>query len=268
MAATRDDADFEKAPGEDLPWLEPAELEYSEGGGGFLTGRTVIIAALTIVGVVAVLWWLADYLGGGDIEIPEGNEIPVVSAPEGPYRVAPDEVGGLEIDDTEQAISAVAAGETLPGEVDTGSLPEVPVPVVPPVGTGNADGPPRDLMAEAQAAREAAAERDGDDPAQAEAVTAGPPSADAAAGTPAAVSSVDAVVQLGAFSTPAKANEVWATISGRYPYIAALDKSVETVAIEGKTLYRLRATGAANRAAANELCARLKLAGENCVVPK
>ncbi|MGB7404176.1 MAG: SPOR domain-containing protein, partial [Pacificimonas sp.] len=76
-----------------------------------------------------------------------------------------------------------------------------------------------------------------------------------------------AAVQLGAFSTPAQANSAWDKMSGRYPYIAALTKSVEAVAVGGRTLYRLRATGLPDRAAAVDVCNRLKLAGESCVVP-
>ncbi|MEO0499770.1 MAG: SPOR domain-containing protein [Pseudomonadota bacterium] len=267
----RDDAEFEAAAGEDLPWLEPAELSYAEtGGGGFLTRRTIIIAGVTIAVLVAILWWVADAMGGGEIEIPETGELPLVTAPEGPYRVAPKDPGGMELPKDELGMHAVAEGQALPGDVATDALPEVPVPVVPPVGTGAADGPPRDLIDEAREARE-------ESEAQDAAAVSAPPAAivetppPSPAGLPEPVPPVPsgpAFIQLGAFSTPAKANAAWDTLSGRYPYVAALPKSVEAVAINDTTLYRLRATGLDDRAAANDLCARLKLAGETCTVPR
>ncbi|MHB9878494.1 SPOR domain-containing protein [Pacificimonas sp. ICDLI1SI03] len=268
MARIRDDADFEETPGEHLPWLEPAELEYTETGGGFLNGRTILIAALVIIAAVALLWWLAEYLGGGDIEIPEGGTIPLVEAPTGPYRIPPDEAGGREFDLAEASVHARALGESRPGEVDLSKQPETPVPVVGPAGTGRADGPPRNLMP-GEAAPDDAEEgqaKAASEEANTRAPAAAKPEADPAP-APAPAAGGNAAVQLGAFSTRSKANEVWDTISERYDYIGALSKSVESVEAGGKTLYRLRATGAGSRAAANDLCARLKLAGESCVVP-
>ena len=164
MSNARADADFEDTPGEDLPWLEPAELEYSENG-GFLTRKAIIVGGITIAVVIALLWWVADQFGGGDIEIPQGGDIPLVAAPEGPYRIAPDDPGGMPLAEDELAMHSVAEGNALPGDVATDNLPEVPVPIVPPVGTGNADGPPRDLIAEAAQAKANAAAKP--EPAQA-----------------------------------------------------------------------------------------------------
>ncbi|MGB3723403.1 MAG: SPOR domain-containing protein [Pacificimonas sp.] len=269
MAETRTDADFEDTPGRDLPWLEPAELEYSESGGGFLTRKAIIVGGITIAVVVALLWWVADQFGGGDIEIPEGGEIPLVMAPEGPYRIAPEDPGGMPLASDELATHSVADGNALPGDVATDTRPEVPIPVVPPVGTGNADGPPRDLMAEAAKAKAEAANAEMDEPAPPSAAPPKPePKPEPAPAKPAIVATTGgSAVQLGAFSTPAGANEAWDKISGRYPYVAALAKSVQAVVVGDKTLYRLRATGAGSNAAAKDICARLATAGETCVVP-
>lgn len=268
MANMRADADYEDTPGEDLPWLEPAELEYSDGG-GFLTRKAIIVGGITIAVVIGLLWWVADQFGGGDIEIPQGGDIPLVQAPEGPYRIAPDDPGGMALAEDELAMHSVAEGNALPGEVATDRLPEVPVPVVPPVGTGNADGPPRDLIAEAaQAKANAAVVPKAAPPPKPKPEPKPEPKAPVTpAPTAAPVVTGSAAVQLGAFSTPASANEAWAKISGRYPYVAALSKSVQAVTVGDKTLYRLRAEGASDRAAANDICARLKTAGEGCVVP-
>ncbi len=53
--------------------------------------------------------------------------------------------------------------------------------------------------------------------------------------------------------------------SKRFSYLAPLGKSVQSVAIGGRTLYRLRVNaGSANQAA--DICGRLRVAGESCFV--
>jgi hypothetical protein len=69
-------------------------------------------------------------------------------------------------------------------------------------------------------------------------------------------------IQLGAFSTEAKANSVWKTLSGRFGALGALGMSINPVLSGSSTLYRLRASGAG----AGKVCAQLKVAGESCSV--
>jgi cell division septation protein DedD len=67
-------------------------------------------------------------------------------------------------------------------------------------------------------------------------------------------------IQLGAFSSQAGANSAWKTLSGRFSYLAPLTHSVSTTSVNGRTFYRLRASGPG---AAN-VCGRLRAAGEIC----
>lgn len=83
------------------------------------------------------------------------------------------------------------------------------------------------------------------------AATASEPAQAAAGGT----------IQLGAFSSQASANSAWKALSGRFGYLAPLTHNVVPVESGGKTLYRLRASGPG----VNDLCARLRVAGESCV---
>ena len=50
-------------------------------------------------------------------------------------------------------------------------------------------------------------------------------------------------------------------MSGRFAYLAPLSHNVVVAQVNGKTWYRLRASGAG---AAN-VCGRLRVAGENCL---
>jgi cell division protein FtsN len=108
------------------------------------------------------------------------------------------------------------------------------------------------------------------DPAKAKAAAPAPAPAPAAAGAPAAkagpIPAGAAFVQLGAFSDAAKAEQAWTALGKRFGAISGTNKRVTEGAGEGgRKVFRLQAI-AANSAAAQQLCAKLKAAGENCIV--
>ncbi len=72
-------------------------------------------------------------------------------------------------------------------------------------------------------------------------------------------------LQLGAFSTSAKADAAW-TSAGSDGALSGLTKRIEPVDRGGTTLYRLRAGGVASPDAARALCTRLKATGAACIV--
>lgn len=69
------------------------------------------------------------------------------------------------------------------------------------------------------------------------------------------------VIQLGAFGSEAKANEVWSHLTQRYSWIKPLPHQIVSVKIGEKTFYRLRATAGSQ---ANSFCSQLQAAGETC----
>ena len=104
------------------------------------------------------------------------------------------------------------------------------------------------------------------DPAKAKAAAA------ATAGTPAAKSGPipagAAFVQLGAFSDSATAEQAWGALGKRFAAISGSNKRISEAAGEGgRKVFRLQAV-AANSAAAQQLCTKLKAAGESCLVVK
>ena len=80
-----------------------------------------------------------------------------------------------------------------------------------------------------------------------------------------AASGAGQVLQLGAFSSNARAREAFKSLSTRYAYLAGMEPVILPVASDGKTLYRLRTT-AATPQAARDICGRLRVAGEACSV--
>ncbi len=107
------------------------------------------------------------------------------------------------------------------------------------------------------------------DPAKAKAAAAADKAKAGAAPTKVGPVPAGAVlVQLGAFGDAAKANTAWAAMSKRFGFLSGLSHKVAEGAGEGgRKVYRLQAA-AGDAASAQQLCAKLKAAGENCLVVK
>jgi cell division protein FtsN len=95
-----------------------------------------------------------------------------------------------------------------------------------------------------------------------------PKAAPAKAAPEAAVPAGAGLVQVGAFSDVAIANESWAALGKRFGFMAGVNrKIVEGSGEGGRKLYRLQAV-TADAASAQQLCAKLKAAGEGCLLVK
>ncbi|RDV06509.1 SPOR domain-containing protein [Sphingorhabdus pulchriflava] len=106
------------------------------------------------------------------------------------------------------------------------------------------------------------------DPAKAKAVEAAPASPGAAPAKTGPAPAGSGFVQLGAFSDAAAADQAWAAMGKRFGFLSGLNRRIAEGASEGgRKVYRLQAV-TANPAAAQQLCAKLKAAGENCMVVK
>lgn len=74
------------------------------------------------------------------------------------------------------------------------------------------------------------------------------------------------VVQLGAFSSPAKAEAAWKRAVGRYSALGGYAPDGEAVRAGSMTLHRVAAGGFATRDAANAVCAQVRTSGGACFV--
>lgn len=82
-----------------------------------------------------------------------------------------------------------------------------------------------------------------------------------------AVATGGAVVQIGAVSSTALADQAWRQAVAIAPGLAAgKGKSVEKIEKNGATLYRTAVTGFASKAAAQAFCDKLKAKGKSCFV--
>ena len=244
------------------------------------------------------LWFVTkgQRQGGSSNTYASAEEAPLIAADPGPYKIAPgpNDPDGIEVDESGSDVHGVSQGGSTTGALDPNAVPETPVTSTD-IG-GGIEGEPTDLLPPSAGASVTTAippVRPGV-PAAKPAVSAAKPVApvavpvvkppvavpaatikalpkvaavDPAAPAPKPVKATGSVaLQLGAFSTSAKANSVWDEYAKRFKYLSGLGKAVQSVERNGTTLYRLRATGVADRATAEDLCSRLKVAGVECVV--
>ncbi|WP_339707148.1 SPOR domain-containing protein [uncultured Sphingosinicella sp.] len=277
----RDDEDDEA-----LPWLEPAEPEDEDEGRAF-PYRGLIIAGAIIVATVAVLWFVVEWIGGGrgTDTVAATDEVPLIQAPDGAYKVRPDDPGGLDVD-ADSLTHSVAEGQDPDSELALDMIPEEPVPVIPAAPVRSAPVPEPGTVARATvpplAQKALPAEKVQPKPVEKPVAkppvketskpvqkveTPKPAPAKAAAPKPEPAKATGSVtVQLGAFNSTASADQVWSKLSGRVGALGGLRKSVQPVESGGKTLYRLRAGGIASEAQAGSVCAAVQAAGEQCVI--
>ncbi|MFQ3665419.1 MAG: SPOR domain-containing protein [Sphingomonadaceae bacterium] len=249
------------------PWLEAADPQADEPSHTLIGKRTLIVLGgglLLLAGIVAAGVWLISEKADAPIDVPVG-EIPVVASP-GPWKVPAEgpEADGVPVEGQGQLLFPAGEGQDPPARIDPERLPEEPLPPV----AEKAPGPPTDLLdfettdwpvrEERLPGDPPLPSRTPERPAPRPEPRADPTPAPDKAPPPAVAAS--STIQLGAFSTEARARAHWKDLSARFPYVAELSVAVAPVASEGRTLYRLRASGPG----AAEACNRLKIAGETC----
>jgi len=218
-----------------LPWLEAVDDEDAPpaiSAGKMLAGVVVVLLALGMV--AGVSFWVGREDG------PVGGEPELIAAPEGPYKVEPENPGGLDVAGDSETAFATSAGEDTDAALDTTKLKEPPRIAVRPEPK---PAPPPPVTRTLP-------------PNETKEPVASPPPAAAPAGP---------TIQLGAYSSRAKAETGWVLLSSRFGAVAALTKRIEQATVNGKTVYRLRAV-APDRGAAQAACDTVKAGGESCVV--
>ena len=84
----------------------------------------------------------------------------------------------------------------------------------------------------------------------------------------AAVPAGSALVQIGAFSDAATADQAWSALGKRFDFLSGVNRKIAEGSGEGgRKVFRLQAI-TSNAAAAQQLCAKLKAAGEGCLIVK
>ncbi|WP_447930784.1 SPOR domain-containing protein [Sphingopyxis fribergensis] len=233
-----------------LPWLEAADGFEEDGEVSPARLLVMVLGGLLLIGVVlGGLWWVQNGGTRSDGEL--------IAAQEGDYKVAPKSDGAKAFEGEGDASFSASEGAEPAGKVDPTRMPEEPA-VTPEEREAAVKKIAADKAAAAKAAAIKTAPADKAKPAAVPAKTADAPAK-------AAPASGSAMIQLGAFSSDAAAAKAWTNLSKRFAYLAELNKSVSPAKVGDGTVYRLRVSAGTAANAAN-LCGKLRVAGENCVV--
>lgn len=224
-----------------LPWLEAVEDEDADEGVSPGKMMALIVAALVALGIVIGGVWLIRSSGGSA----NATDPTLIAAAEGDYKVKPDAPGGMKVEGKGDSAFATSEGAEATGKIDTNALPEAPVKGVKGVTVADAAGKP-------SANTSVAVPKAGGQLVAKSPVVVAPVRTGAAGN----------LVQLGAFGSEVKAMTAWTSLTGRYAYLAPLNRSIATAEVGGSTVYRLRAEAGGQ---ASTICAKLKAAGENCL---
>lgn len=217
-----------------LPWLQEVEDQDAKQG---ISARAMLVGVLAVLAVAAVIAAGFFWLGRSD-GVAGGGAPELIRAPSEPYKVKPDDPGGLDIAGESQTTYETSAGQDIDSRLN--------------LGAAGADVPAN--VTEPQPEPKRLPPNETKEPLPAEKPAPPAPKPSGAAGS---------VVQLGAFANQAQAERAWTALSSRFPSVAALDKRI--VPFSGGI--RLRA-GASSPAQAREVCEALKAAGEACFIAR
>jgi hypothetical protein len=214
-----------------LPWLQEVEDEDAPRGISAKAMLLGLIAVLLVAGTVAAgFYWLGSR-GSGVAGQPE-----LIRAPATPYKVKPQDPGGLDIAGESQATFATSAGQDVDSRLNLGATGGEDVTTAPQPVQHIPSNETKTPAAETPAAP--------------------PPEPSGAAGS---------VIQLGAYSNTAQAERAWAVLSSRFPALSGMTKMIVPYSAKGSTGYRLRAA-ASSPDAARQACQAIQAGGESCFI--
>jgi hypothetical protein len=217
-----------------LPWLQEVEDEDAPRG---ISARAMLIGIVVVLLVAAAVagafYWLGSRNGG----VPGEPEL--IRAPAAPYKVKPDEPGGLDIAGESETTFQTSAGQDVDSRLNLGA-------------TGGED---------------VSAQQPPPQAPQANAATPKPAEAAPAPPAPKPSGAQGSVIQLGAFKNTAQAERAWAVLSTRFGALAGMTKMVVPYSANGSSGYRLRAA-ASSPDAAREACQAIEAGGESCFIAR
>ena len=258
-------------------------------GGKKRRGRLlpVLLVLLVLAGFAGLVWYAYTWGIGGI----EPQELPLIQAEPGPVKSRPESPGGLEVphqdklvlnevqpDPEKPQVERLLAPPELPKPPEPAAAPETRSPPAPPAPPA----PPTAEVTETRSAAEqppatepppvpSAAERAPTPPPEAEAKPAPeatPPKPAEEPQTAVAPPAGAYVVQLASLKERAGVEPAWARLQRAFPSLLGdRQLSVQSVDLGSRgTFHRVRAGFFPDRAAADKLCARLKVKNQDCLV--
>jgi hypothetical protein len=235
-----------------LPWLQEVEDEDAPRG---ISGRAMLIGFLIVAILAAAIAGAFFWLGRQDPTAAGAPEL--IRAPADPYKVRPDNPGGLDIAGSSRTTYETSAGQ----DVDSRLKLEGPrEDVVPPPDEGQPRRLPPNETKEPLPAEVPAPPAPKPAPPPPKPAPP-PPPARSEGGAP------GSVIQLGAFRNTAQAERAWTALSARFDALSGMTKIVVPYSANGSSGYRLRAA-ASSPEAARQACRAIEAGGESCFVAR
>jgi cell division protein FtsN len=192
----------------------------------------VLVVLVLAAAIAAAFFWLGSRDGEAGAGEPE-----LIHAPTTPYKVKPENPGGLDIAGESQTTFETSAGQDVDSRLN--------------LGDGREDVPATTAPTEQPASQTPAPPVEKPAPPQ-------QPKSAGAAGT---------VIQLGAFKNTAQAERAWTVLKTRFPSLSGLTKMVVPYSAGGSSGYRLRAA-ASSPDAARQACQAIQAGGESCFIAR
>jgi len=231
------------------------------------------VAAIALAGFGALVWYAYDWGSSGSVT----GVAPVIEAQAGPEKVKPTEEGGIQVPNQEATV--LNPGASQPKTEVLMPPPEEPVtpppPPAPPAPAAVTTAPSAEQPAVVLSPAPAAATTQPATTQPAAAPPSPPPATTVAAVQPAAtggavIAAGDFAIQLASLTSPEAAQKAWGTIQKKHPdLLGDMALTVQEADITGKgKYYRVQAGPLPNRATADDMCAQLKAAKQDCIVVK
>lgn len=267
-----DDAPIPPPPGRLGPASPPSYRPQRVGRGSLDAGtRLLLIGAGLVLALLLLLvggWAISGRHGGGTV--------PLIQADKQPWRVKPDNPGGMQV------VGASEAGGDVPGQPSaTAPAPEAPAPEAlraaqpappppppPPEPAPTAASPAAaapESPASAPASPPAPAPGPAPVPATSAAASPAAPEASPPARPPTPQAAGSTLVQLAALGSEAGAHAEWQRLKGRMADVLGDRKPViQHAERDGHTIWRLRVGGFPSSADATRFCERVRAKGGAC----
>lgn len=217
-----------------LPWLQEVEDEDAPRG---ISARAMIVGVAIVLLVAAAIaggfYWMGSREGG----LSGGPQL--IKAPTTPYKVKPQDPGGLDVAGESQTTFETSAGQDVDSRLNLGKTGDEDVSTTPQPVQHAPSNETKTPVAETPAP--------------------------ALAPTPSGANG--SVIQLGAYKNVAQAERAWAALSARFGTLSGMAKMVVPYSANGSSGYRLRA-GASSPEAARAACQAIQAGGESCFIAR
>ncbi|MEP1230354.1 MAG: SPOR domain-containing protein [Litorimonas sp.] len=244
------------------PNMQPANDELTPFDVRDSSGRQGLVKLFVGFGIllVAALIVLKLYQPG----VRDRNDPPKITAENTPFKVLPEDVGGIQTPHQDKAVFDVMDGKTPEGDVKPAAVPEAPIdlPAPEPIAPKRIKVTPKPvIVAPEQPVKSPLKPRP--------VVTTQPVKTPPPASAIVRAGNSEYVVQIASVRSQEDAQNVWNTINTKFNDLTSqgLYADVRRVDLQEKGIYyRTRIAGLADKDAASELCNNFKARGQACFV--